>query len=126
MKRKETITYLITNTSDKELILYDFVNELYDCNLTFDYSLDRLRTDSYDVKNRFFSPGKIIEVDFHNNVCILGRLMAKLHRGITKSFIFLKIYNGGNYLLPDGVILEDPETISRECGKEEILKLKNS
>ncbi len=119
------LTYLILNTSSEELILYDFVNELHQENLTFDYPIFRLQTDSYGVENRFFKPGKIVEVVFHNNVCIIGRLMAKLHKGKTKSFVFLKINDGENYLLPDGTKIENPMVTARFFGDKEILDIAN-
>ena len=104
-------------------MLFDFVNELYDEGLNLDYPIFRLQTDSYDIKNRYFKPGKTVEVEFHNNVCILGRLMTKLHKGKTKSFVFLKINDGENYLLPDGTKIENPKVTSKRLGEEEILNI---
>jgi len=117
------LTYLILNTSSEELILYDFVNELHQVALTFDYPIFRLQTDSYGIENRWFKPGEIVEVTFHNNVCILGRLMTRLYKGKTKSFVFLKINDGENYLLPDGTKIENPEVTARFLGNEEILNI---
>jgi hypothetical protein len=117
------LTFLILNTSSEELILFDFVNELYQENLTFDYPICRLQTDSYGVENRFFKPGKIVKVAFHNNVCIIGRLMAKLHKGKTKSFVFLKISDEENYLLPDGTKIENPAITAMLAGEKEIMNI---
>jgi hypothetical protein len=108
----ETSVFLIRNKSNEEKRLIQFLEELQEVEpLCREYPHFRLHTDTYGVWPRDYEAGKIYEVKFVVDVCILGRMMNKIpNYGELPSFSYIKIKDGYGFMLPDGDRIEDPYT----------------